>query len=100
MTLLTDITEVPTNRVDLYNLSSTYQQRQEKRKEVFKRKKDIKDSLSKGHKLCTSCNEEKSLNNFNVDRKSFTGYSAWCKSCKKEYNKKYLKGYSNDEALG
>lgn len=66
----------------------------------------IKEAAEKGHKLCTACNEEKSLSNFNVDKKTLTGYSTWCKSCKKEYNKKYLrgsttlKGYQDDEAIG
>lgn len=63
-------------------------------------KAKVQESLSKGHKLCTSCNQELSLDNFNVDKKTFTGYSTWCKACKKNYNKKYLKGNTNDQALG
>lgn len=87
-------------RFELGQLSNTSKQREEKRKEVYERKKAVKESLSKGHKLCTSCSQELSLDNFNVDKKTFTGYSTWCKSCKKDYNKKYLKGNTNDQALG
>lgn len=86
-------------RFDLGQLTQSSQKREEKRKEVYQRKKAIKEALNKGHKLCTACNEEKSLSDFNVDKKTFTGYSTWCKSCKKEYNKKYLKGYANDETI-
>ncbi len=87
-------------RFDLGNLSSSSKVREEKRKKVYEKKKSIKEALAKGHKLCTSCNEEKSLSEFNVDKKTFTGYSTWCKECKKTYNKKYLKGYSDDSSLG
>ena len=86
--------------VQLTNLSMPSKQREEKRKEVYKRKSAIKEALAKGHKLCTACNEEKSLSDFNVDKKTFTGYSTWCKECKRTYNKKYLKGTSDDSSLG
>ena len=80
------------------NASLKYQDRKAAQKASFLKKKAIKEAMDKGHKLCTACNEEKSLSDFNVDKKTFTGYSTWCKSCKKDYNKKYLKGYANDEA--
>lgn len=79
------------------NASPKYQERKAAQKASFLKKKAIKEAMDKGHKLCTSCNQEKSLSDFNVDKKTFTGYSTWCKSCKKDYNKKYLKGYANDE---
>ncbi len=87
-------------RFDLGTLSDTSKKREEKRKEVYQKKKAIKEALNKGHKLCTSCNEEKSLSEFNVDKKTYTGYSTWCKNCKKTYNKKYLKEPNNDSSLG
>lgn len=79
--------------------SEAYQALKERQKASREAKAKIKESMAKGHKLCTSCNEEKSLSDFNIDKKTFTGYSTWCKSCKKEYNKKYLKGYANDETI-
>jgi len=78
--------------------SEAYKALKERQKASREAKAKIKEAMAKGHKLCTACNEEKSLSDFNVDKKTFTGYSTWCKSCKKEYNKKYLKGYSNDQA--
>lgn len=77
--------------------SEAYQALKERQKASREAKAKIKEAMAKGHKLCTACNEEKSLSDFNVDKKTFTGYSTWCKSCKKDYNKKYLKGYANDE---
>lgn len=85
--------------IQLTNLSMSPENRREKQAEVYKRKKSIKEALANGHKLCTSCNETKSLSDFNVDKKTFTGYSTWCKDCKRTYNKKYLKGYSDDSSL-
>lgn len=80
--------------------SEAYQALKERQKASREAKAKIKEAMSKGHKLCTACNEEKSLSDFNVDKKTFTGYSTWCKACKKDYNKKYLKGYANDQADG
>jgi hypothetical protein len=77
--------------------SKKYQDRKAAQKASYLKKKAIQEATNKGHKLCTACNEEKSLSDFNVDKKTFTGYSTWCKSCKKDYNKKYLKGYGNDQ---
>ena len=87
-------------RFDLGQLSKTPSERELKRKEVYLRKKAIKEALDKGHKICTECQEELPLSMFNVDKKTFTGYSSWCKGCKKEYNRNKNKGYGYDEANG
>ena len=84
--------------VSVFNYTEPYGRSPNASPKYQDRKAAIKEAMDKGHKLCTACNEEKSLSDFNVDKKTFTGYSTWCKSCKKDYNKKYLKGYANDEA--
>lgn len=71
-----------------------------KRSEASKAAKaKVKEALEQGHKLCTKCNQELSLLSFDKDKKTYTGYSSWCKGCKKEYNKQYLKGPSNDSSV-
>lgn len=40
-------------------------------------------------KLCSKCNLEKPLSEFNKNRNSKDGHAAWCKICNKEYMKKY-----------
>jgi hypothetical protein len=45
-----------------------------------------------GQKNCSKCGEVKSLFEFNVDKKTTSGYSSWCKGCKREHNKQYRKG--------
>lgn len=67
--------------------SDRYNARKARAKASAAAKAKIKDALSKGHKLCTKCDESKSLFEFDVDKKTYTGYSSWCKACKKEYNK-------------
>lgn len=71
-------------------------------------KRDVMRALSKGHKLCVKCNQEKALFSFTADKKNYSGYSSWCKDCRKEANKqRYLRekqenieGTNNDEANG
>ena len=44
------------------------------------------------HKFCTKCGHEKSFAEFKANPKVKIGYSAWCKSCTKEYGRSvYLK---------
>ena len=69
--------------------SERYQERKRRSKLAQEAKKEVKSSLSKGIKLCTKCNEEKSLTMFDKDKTTYTGYSSWCKCCKKEYNQRY-----------
>ena len=76
--------------------SSKYKDRKAAQRASFLKKKAIKEALEKGHKLCTSCNQELSLFNFDIDKKTFTGYSSMCKECKKQYNQRYRKGNIND----
>lgn len=72
--------------------SESYELRKKRSNAAKAAKVKIKEALAKGHKMCTTCNQELSLSSFDVDKKTFTGYSSWCKDCKKEYNKRYLKG--------
>ena len=68
-----------------------------KRSEASKEAKaKIKEALEQGHKLCTKCNQELSLFNFDKDKKTYTGYSSWCKECKKTNDKRYR----NTENIG
>lgn len=84
----------------LYGLSQTKEQREAKRKKAYARKAQISKALSMGHKLCTKCNEELPLSSFQVDKTTFTGYSSWCKSCKKDYNQRYRKNYADNSVEG
>jgi len=47
-------------------------------------------------KKCCSCQQEKSFDLFHLDKTSPSGYSTYCKSCKKEKDTKYYK-YSDKE---
>lgn len=67
----------------LHSLSKTLSQRQEASRNKYLKQKAIKESLSKGLKLCTKCKEDKKLTAFYVDNKNFSGYSSYCKDCKK-----------------
>ena len=40
-------------------------------------------------KVCTKCGEEKPLTEFHKSRKSHDGLGYWCKSCKKEFRKRF-----------
>ena len=42
------------------------------------------------HKVCSSCKELKSVEEFNVKKASPDGHVSKCKKCKKEYDKQYL----------
>ena len=79
--------------------SEAYMERKRRSEAAKASKAKVKEALQQGHKLCTKCNQELSLFNFDKDKKTFTGYSSWCKSCKKDYNQKYLKGDSNDSSV-
>ncbi len=41
--------------------------------------------------ICTKCQVKKTLKDFGPDYKSSTGKSSWCKPCKKEYQKQYVR---------
>lgn len=76
--------------------SEAYLERKRRSEASKEAKAKIKAALELGHKLCTKCDQELSLFNFDKDRKTYTGYSSWCKGCKKDYNKKYSKEPSDD----
>lgn len=76
--------------------SERYLERKARAKASQAKKAEIKAAMNKGHKLCTKCNEELPLSSFQVDKTTFTGYSSWCKSCKKDYNQRYRKNYSDN----
>lgn len=42
-------------------------------------------------KVCTKCNEEKNVLQFNKNKNSKDGRQYWCKSCNKSYFSKYVK---------
>ena len=63
---------------------SIRQQRELKRLEKNHKSRDVARALKEGHKSCSRCGESKRLFDFNVDKKTYTGYSSWCKPCKKE----------------
>lgn len=42
-------------------------------------------------KNCKKCEIDKSVENFHVDKTSKDGLFRWCKTCKKEYDKRYRK---------
>jgi hypothetical protein len=71
------------NRV--LTISKTAEERKAKAKAVYERKKAIVEALKQGHKSCSKCGETKSLFDFHVNKKNFSGYDSWCKSCKKEH---------------
>lgn len=54
------------------------------------RVKQVDDYINKGLKRCGKCSKIKSLDNFNKDRTTRTGYTSRCKSCVKEYNLKTI----------
>ncbi len=47
----------------------------------------------RSEKKCAKCEKVKSVEEFGIDNASPDGRKYWCKSCVKEYNKKYWKGY-------
>ena len=71
------------NTYHLHSLSKTSSQRKEANKRHYLKQKAIKESLTKGLKTCTKCKEDKKLTDFYVDNKNFSGYSSYCKDCKK-----------------
>jgi hypothetical protein len=64
--------------------SEVMQKRKERSLKRYERVKAIQAALKQGHKECGCCGKTKSLFDFNVDKSKSTGYSSWCKSCKKE----------------
>ncbi len=71
--------------------SERYLERKQRAKASREAKAKIKEAMLKGTKLCSKCSLEKSLFSFDVDKSTFTGYSSWCKDCKKQYNQRYRK---------
>lgn len=41
------------------------------------------------HKYCGKCHEWKTLDDYATDNKKWDGLNSWCKTCKKEHNKKF-----------
>jgi len=80
---LYDIEETRVLTAHLFKLSKTQSERKEARTNRYLQQKAVKESLSKGFKLCTKCGEDKKLFDFYVDNKNFSGYSSYCKECKK-----------------
>ena len=85
---------------EIYTPHDRWLERKAKHKQAVERKNTISKALSMGHKLCTKCNEELSLSSFQVDKTTFTGFSSWCKSCKKDYNQRYRKNYTENPEEG
>ena len=81
--VLYDIEDAKALRNSLYGLSKTRDQRKQATRNKYLRKKAVKEALSKGLKTCTKCGEDKKLFDFYVDKKNFSGYSSYCKECKK-----------------
>ena len=49
-------------------------------------------------KRCPKCDTYKSLDQFGKDKSKKDGLKVWCKSCKKEYDSKYVQ--ENKDWLG
>jgi len=79
---LYDITDTVIKQ-HLHSLSLTYGQRKEKARLRNIKRMAVKASLSKGFKRCTKCEQDKKLTDFYVDDKNYSGYSSYCKECKK-----------------
>jgi hypothetical protein len=58
--------------------------------------KEAQDLFLNGFKKCTKCNQIKSINDFNINKRSKRGgtysYYSRCRSCKNEYIRQYKKG--------
>lgn len=76
------------NGIGLYNLSFSASASKKGQETAAANRKSKNDMLAKSMKLCGKCKQEKNLLSFNEDKKTFTGYSSWCKECKKEAKKK------------
>lgn len=46
-------------------------------------------SKMSGMKICTKCDKEKSLIDFNVRQTIHGSYQSWCRDCQKKYRQKY-----------
>lgn len=67
--------------------SKVYQEVQAKRKQGKE-----KDLLAEhGMKICTTCQLEKTIDNYSKSKRNRGGFSNKCKTCKKEYDKAYTK---------
>jgi hypothetical protein len=66
------------------DVSEAYALRKIKAEEKRKRQQEILKALKQGHKECSKCDQPKRLFDFHINKKTFTGYDSWCKSCKKE----------------
>ena len=74
--------------------------REEKRLAYNKKMNAIYTALKNGHKECSKCLQTKSLFDFNVDRKMATGYSSWCKDCKRSSKEDKAKEQQHDTSIG
>ena len=80
---LYDVQETKVLTDHLYHLSKTQDKRKEYNNSRYAQQKAVKESLSKGAKTCAKCGEDKKLFDFYADKKSYSGYSSYCKECKK-----------------
>lgn len=70
--------------IDVHELSVKKQKALEaKQQKRLEKQRIVNEALKSGHKVCSKCGETKRLFDFHVDRKTVTGYSVWCKECKK-----------------
>jgi hypothetical protein len=64
-------------------LSFTNSERQKGRETIARNRSSKNSMLAKSMKLCTCCQQEKSLLSFKEDSKTYTGYTSWCVDCLK-----------------
>lgn len=48
-------------------------------------------------KICSSCHEEKPATEFGLRRRSPDGLQAWCRDCRREYQRVYAQKFRNPE---
>lgn len=74
--------------------------KKKKQQEARDRRKKVEDTLKLGHKVCTKCSQTKSLFDFHIDKKMATGYSSWCKDCKRSSKGDKAKEQQHDTSIG
>jgi hypothetical protein len=50
-------------------------------------------------KICSTCSKNQTIESFYLDKKSKDGYSFWCKTCCKEYNRKRYETFTEEYKL-
>lgn len=72
-------------------LESREAERKEKEAKRAQMRNGVYNALRQGHKTCSCCGQDKELSEFYVDKRHFSGYSSYCKECKKAMGKqRYL----------